>query len=61
MQQQAAAGDFRGAMQTFDVLEKEYGTTRGYPAAVSWLRKCCRVCNSNWPAGRRESWRTRRD
>jgi hypothetical protein len=34
MQRQAAAGDFLGAMQTFAAIEKDYGTTRIYPAAV---------------------------
>lgn len=34
MQQQAAGGDLAGAMQTFERLEKGYGTTRAYPAAV---------------------------
>jgi hypothetical protein len=35
MQQQAAAGDLIGAMQTFDVIDKSYGTTRVYPPAVT--------------------------
>lgn len=35
MQQQAAAGDLVGAMQTFDTIEKNYATTRSFPAAVS--------------------------
>jgi hypothetical protein len=35
MQQQAAAGDLVGAMQTFDAIEKNYPTTRSYPAAVT--------------------------
>ncbi len=35
MQQQAASGDFLGAMQTFASIEQNYITTRVYPAAVS--------------------------
>jgi len=35
MQQQAAAGDFVGAMQTFASLDQAYKTTRSYPPAVA--------------------------
>jgi hypothetical protein len=35
MQQQAAGGDFVGAMQTFAAIEQNYITTRIYPAAVA--------------------------
>jgi hypothetical protein len=34
MQQQAASGDFIGAMQTFSALERTCFTTRSYPPAV---------------------------
>lgn len=35
MQQQAAAGDFIGAMQTFTSIDQAYKTTRSYPPAVT--------------------------
>jgi hypothetical protein len=35
MQQQAASGDFIGAMQSYAALEKDYATTRSYPPAVA--------------------------
>jgi hypothetical protein len=35
MQQQAAAGDYVGAMQTFATIDQNYNTTRVYPTAVS--------------------------
>jgi hypothetical protein len=35
MQQQATAGDFVGAMQTFASIEQGYKTTRAYPPAVA--------------------------
>lgn len=35
MRQRAAAGDFIGAMQSFDALEKNFNTTSSYPAAVT--------------------------
>jgi hypothetical protein len=35
MQQQAAAGDLVGAMQTFDIIDHRYATTRIYPSAVT--------------------------
>jgi hypothetical protein len=38
MVQQAAAGDFVSAMQTYDVIEKKYVSTRSYPAAVQLAR-----------------------
>jgi hypothetical protein len=35
MQQEAAEGNLIGAMQTFDLIEKQYATTRIYPQAVT--------------------------
>jgi hypothetical protein len=35
MQQQAASGDFVGAMQTFANIEQSYATTRSYPNAAA--------------------------
>ena len=34
MQQQAAAGNLVDAMQTFSLIERQYPTTRSYPAAA---------------------------
>jgi len=39
MQQQAASGDFVGAMQTFATLERNCLTTRSYPAAVELAKQ----------------------
>ena len=39
MQQQAAAGDLVGAMQTFATIERDYGTTRSYPPAVALAQR----------------------
>jgi len=39
MQQQAAGGDFVGAMVTFAALERSFSTTRSYPAAVELAKQ----------------------
>jgi hypothetical protein len=39
MQQQAAAGDLVGAMQTFSSIERDYGTTRSFPPAVALAQR----------------------
>lgn len=39
MKQQAAAGDLIGALNTFDLFEKSYSTTRFYPDAITLARE----------------------
>jgi len=41
MQQEATAGNLVPAMQTFEVIEKNYSATRSYPAAVTLAQQIC--------------------